>query len=341
MAPRQFIINTQNLFVFPKSAVLARCLPLPRFVVLGHTLEAYVLKCLEIRKPTEDHTLNVDGWLEVLNSTFESSLDIDLIQGLWPFTRFHQFHEALIIKLNERQNVWKATHSLVEDYEEKESNQEITTLYSEVIENINHIQRRLGGSKITRSDKAIFRGPYAHTGSDQPYIISVIGNPARGCYNGTLLFTPFLLPIRDIWNNESFGVSIVPGCMTSWLSWSQQSSVMLTNSPYPLNEKCPYILHSEQVPRDFALVKQMAELSIESSDGRCNSMVFEGMPSKAFHYLRDHEYYQVMNQARYHRTLFNLVDEMVVKVNYLRVVMDVSRCEYEDDQEEEHYGLWF
>jgi hypothetical protein len=236
-----------------------------------------------------------------------------LAQSLWPLTKFTQFHEALGILLAQRQKVWIEEHDLVANFNSPRQGLEITTLHREVEDNVKHIKSWLRGSVICKGDRITFRGPYVSTGKGRPIIITVRNDLVEGEYVGNILFTPFILPLKDMRSIEYLGVSIVPGCMSGWANWCEQKKIALLDSPKPPNETCPYPLYTEYLPVNNPLLQAMTRMSIESMIMRHVSNGYAGISLTRLRDMSDSEFFQAIQTARRARRISTSLDLAMVR----------------------------
>jgi hypothetical protein len=335
IAEQQMIIQTQKLVVIPNFETLKKYLPIPKMVVLGFTLEEYLLQCLAIRLPTTHHELNVHEWVEILKFTMGTSLDIGLAQSLWPLTEYIQFHEAFSRKLNDRQTLWKKHHTLVQSYTMSREAISAVSLLKNVDDNVEHVKRKMLDWPIGKQDDITFRGPYVKLGVNKPITITTTEEvDASGI--GSFLYTPFVLPLKDILENEEFGMSLIPGCMSSWLDWKKQLNIALTNSAEPLNKRCSYVLTSDHLLSYNPLLLHLTELSMQTLIEECDSNIFMGIAYVELQKLTDAELFEAIHTARHSFKAGSPIDKILVKINIGNFLHWRELEEFDDSSSEDN-----
>jgi hypothetical protein len=323
IAKKQYIIQTNNLFVLPNFATLVEHLPIPKLVAIGYTLEEYMLQCLLIRRPEEAHVLSVDAWKKVLNVMMGSSLDVSLAQRLWPLTQYIQFHEALTLKLQERQKIWLKHNTLVQWFNIDRPGFEIVSLHKEVEDNMGHIESKMMGMPISKNDSITFRGPYVSRFRELPIIITTNKDLVDEDYVGTVLCSSLVLPLDDIRKIENIGVSIIPSCMSSWMNWEKQECIVLTDPNIILNQKCQYLMHSQLLPVDDSLLVNLTRLSIGTLFIESNLTACVGMSYGTIREIGHRHFFDAFHHARRFPRVGCAIDEEIAQINLLDYLEDV------------------
>jgi hypothetical protein len=313
MASNKAIIQTCNLFVLPSQRILSVCLPIPTMVLIGYTLEAYMIECLVIRLPTTLHHLNVDVWLNILDELIGSSIDLGLARSLWSLTTFIQFHEALKLTLESRLKIWQKQQRIVAEYHSDKKGQKIVSLFDDVRDNLAHINSRLNSQGICKNDEIIFRGPFVEVGHGKPVIFSVIDKLSVRRNFGKFIFSPIILNLKCILAIEGLGVSIVPGFMSSWFDWSMQSSLSLSSTTKFLNEECPFPHFLEYLPENNHLLGNLTRLSTQVMIAQYASSSNYGTVYSGFRNLELSNFFQAVHTIRGPRRIANFLSALIIR----------------------------